>query len=189
MKISPEEILKILEENGIKFATRVNVECPNGHRYAIKINDLDGVCPECVKYTKEYIEDMIEKRRAKSLRIKDDENEKFTPAGIYIVKLTRDDESFFKIGISTKSAHERLKDIPYSVEIINVIFTNSCGANFIERALHKVHDDAGLSYVPKIGFTGCSECFSEILNDEIQSFIDNQEESTQKTALTWLKSI
>lgn len=189
MKLEPHELIKILEENGIKFATRVNVTCKNGHSFAVKVGDLNGECPFCTKYTHAYIADMIEKRRAKSLRIRDNDLEKITPCCVYIVKLTRDEESFYKIGLSVKSPLERLADAPYKVEVIRAIFTNQCRSTYLERILHKLHDDANLSHIPNIGFVGVSECFSDVLLDKIDEIIENQDESLKKYADVWLKNL
>lgn len=189
MKISPTEILKILEENDIKFSTRVTVTCKNGHKFSIKVGDISATCPDCLKYSREYIEDMIKKRRAKSLRIRDNDLEKITPCCVYIVKLTRNDESFYKIGLSVKSPLERLADIPYEVRVVRAIFTNQCRSTYIERILHKIHDDNGLSHIPNIGFVGVSECFSDILLDEIDEIINNEDASLKKYADLWLENI
>lgn len=189
MKINPEDILKILNENDISFSARVTVKCLNGHKYSIKIGELDGCCPDCKKYSYEYIADMIEKRRAKSLRIRDNDLEKITPCCVYIVKLTRNEESFFKIGLSVKAPTERLADIPYKVEVIRVIFTNECRSTYIERILHKIHDDDGLSHIPNIGFVGVSECFSDILLDEIDEIISDEDASLKKYADLWLENL
>lgn len=189
LKISPTEILKILEENGIKLATRVTVSCENGHKFSIKVGDISATCPDCLKYTKPYIEDMIKKRRAKSLRIRDNDLEKITPCCVYIVKLTRDEESFFKIGLSVKSPLERLAEIPYEVQVIRAIFTNQCRCTYLERILHKLHDDAGLSHIPNIGFVGVSECFSDVLLEEIDEIISDENASLKKYADLWLENI
>lgn len=189
MKLEPHELIKILEENGIKFATRVTVSCENGHKFSIKVGDISATCPECEKYNYEYIADMIEKRRAKSLRIRDNDLEKITPCCVYIVKLTRDEESFFKIGLSVKSPLERLAEIPYEVEVVRAIFTNQSRSTYIERILHKLHDDAGLSHIPNIGFVGVSECFSNVLLDEIDEIISDEDASLKKYADLWLENI
>lgn len=164
--------IDILKQNNININTKISTYCEYGHRYTISLNDFDK-CPLCEKYTQEHIKDIIiTRRKNQSVRIDIGNDDKITPSSVYIVNLQNDitNESFYKIGYSTKSVFDRLNDIPYIITKHKVIFTNLAYAKFIERHLHILHDD--YVYQPKIGFDGCSECFTEIIIDT-QDIFDN----------------
>lgn len=79
---------------------------------------------------------------------------------VYIVKLTSEDESFYKIGIS-KNIENRRKYFPYECDVLCLYETNRYNAVFIERNLHRYHKK--YKYMPKKDFGGKTECFSKVL--------------------------
>jgi len=140
------------------------IKCQFGHTYENTYNNL--FCPVCCKYSKQYIQTIIQERRNRKI-----EHDNFShknliqPCCLYIIKLSNSNESFYKIGHTSKALNERFKDIPYKIEAYKLLFTNRSYAIDIERYLHDIHDE--FCYAPQIGFMGCSECFSCIFKKEI----------------------
>ena len=81
-------------------------------------------------------------------------------AYLYCIKLYNDQESFYKVGItSRKDIFSRFSSIPYNCELICAYSHPSSTFVFdLERKLLKL----GIKYQPLIEFGGCSECISEI---------------------------
>lgn len=79
---------------------------------------------------------------------------------LYKIKLFNNDECFYKIGITTTSINSRLKQIPYNVEIIELINTNLYDGYYQEQKLHEeLHQ---FRYYPQIKFGGKNECFTKL---------------------------
>lgn len=80
-------------------------------------------------------------------------------ATLYIIRCFNSKESFYKIGITTKSVDIRFKYcLPYSYEIIMELSGDSGKVYDAEKStLHKVKQH---KYRPSIVFGGASECFS-----------------------------
>lgn len=79
------------------------------------------------------------------------------PANVYLVELSKEDEVFFKIGITKLDVKERMKSIPYNYELLDSIKTNLYEASLIEGKIHKNLFEH--KYLPKIKFPGQNECF------------------------------
>ena len=96
--------------------------------------------------------------------------EKVCPNGsnLYLLKLTNNQEMFYKIGIS-KDIADRMREISrasgYKVELVEHCFHQSAKAIYsIERLMHKLFLD--FKYSPKSNFQGHTECFSYIDKEE-----------------------
>jgi hypothetical protein len=78
---------------------------------------------------------------------------------IYKIKLYNEGEIFYKIGISS-NLKLRFKTIPYNIEIVELISTNTYDAYYIEQNYHNLLKE--FKYEPKINFPGRTECFTRI---------------------------
>lgn len=80
---------------------------------------------------------------------------------VYIIKCYNSLETFIKIGITSRSVHERFKtktSLPYSYEILKEI---KGSPDFVFDEEHRLHKYAGkYKYSPKISFGGGTECFT-----------------------------
>lgn len=172
-----KNFIEQLKENNVVINAKITTKCEYGHKYTTNMDNFND-CPLCLKYTPEHINSMIMTRRHKqSIKIDINQNDKSSPACVYIAKLEKQltNESFYKIGYSIKSVYDRLIDNPYEIVKYKSIFTNLAYAKLLERHLHILHDE--YSYQPLIGFDGCSECFTKILPETYPIFnninIDN----------------
>ena len=69
-------------------------------------------------------------------------------------------ENFYKIGITTTNLDNRFRQIPYNIEIIELIKTNLYDGFYQEQQLHD--ELSNFKYFPKINFGGKNECFTKI---------------------------
>lgn len=83
-------------------------------------------------------------------------------AKLYIINCFNNDESFYKIGITSNSLEKRFNCshwMPYNYKIIKIIESEDSDYIFdLEKKLHKINRK--YKYKPKIFFDGFSECFS-----------------------------
>lgn len=79
---------------------------------------------------------------------------------LYKIKLYNENECFYKIGITTTPTNNRFNQIPYKVQIIELINTNLYDGYYQEQLLHKKLSE--FKYTPKINFGGKHECFTKI---------------------------
>ncbi len=77
---------------------------------------------------------------------------------LYKVKLFNENESFIKIGITTKPVEIRFKSIPYKYEVIKIIEGESGYIFDLENRVKRIFKK--YSYKPKIQFKGQSECYN-----------------------------
>lgn len=78
----------------------------------------------------------------------------------YTIKLSNDNEEFYKTGIS-KNIDIRFREfirIGYNVEVIDILIDTKLNCNKIERKLLKKRQSRG-KYLPKIKFGGRTECY------------------------------
>ena len=128
-----------------KYAQRAIFKCPlcGGNWESLVANIHNGNSKSCCS-----VGNMWSKDKWCSLSDK---------AILYKVLLYDKDESFIKIGITTKTVEQRLKSIPYSYVLIKEIFGDSSYIYDLEirikRKLKKYR------YVPLTPFKGDSECF------------------------------
>jgi hypothetical protein len=79
---------------------------------------------------------------------------------LYKIRLFNDNESFYKVGITTINYTYRLKNIPYHYDILEIISTNLYDAYIIEQEIHNQLKE--YKYKPQIKFGGYTECFTKI---------------------------
>jgi hypothetical protein len=79
---------------------------------------------------------------------------------LYKIKLFNDNECFYKIGVTITPINNRLKQIPYNVEIIELINTNLYDGYYQEQQLHE--ELSQFKYHPQIKFGGKTECFTKL---------------------------
>lgn len=94
-------------------------------------------------------------------------------AHLYVARVYNEEESFYKIGITSKeSAYNRLLALPYDFRILQEVFHPDPGLIF---NLEKHLISRGTRYTPKIDFAGQSECVVEV--DAILEYLNS---------LTWI---
>jgi hypothetical protein len=112
-------------------------------------------CPKCARYNQTGFYNKA---------IADSNVDKFIGerAIIYLVMLYNENEIFYKIGITGESAKARFSRgrTKYSYKLIEEIHANLYDAICLEHKLHELNKE--FSYIPKIKFSGYTECFSEI---------------------------
>ena len=85
---------------------------------------------------------------------------------VYIINLYNDNENFIKIGRTFTTLEKRLKNIPYSYNIIKIFSGNIQEIYNLEIELHKKFKNE--CYKPNIKFRGMTECFTKnILKNEL----------------------
>lgn len=120
-------------------------------------------CPECGSmnqgWSKTKFENACDRNRGGS-------------AVLYILKCFNNIESFYKIGITSRTVRERYAStaIPYNYEIVKEVVGDACKIWDLE-----VHILRGLSdkkYIPSIKFGGSTECLKDINGiDGLLSFV------------------
>ncbi len=85
---------------------------------------------------------------------------------LYLIKCYNDTESFYKVGITTKTVKNRFrgsKSMPYSFDVISEIKENAGFIHGLELQIHRLLKK--YKYIPYIYFAGNTECFSQIPED------------------------
>lgn len=77
---------------------------------------------------------------------------------LYKVKLYNNNESFIKIGMTTKSVAHRMKSIPYKFELIKIIKGDSGHIYDLENRVKRLRKK--YKYKPLISFKGETECYT-----------------------------
>ena len=79
---------------------------------------------------------------------------------MYIIKCFNENETFYKIGITSKSIEERFNSIskmPYTYEVVQKILDIPNIIYELEHILHRLYKP--FKYTPVTNFKGNSECF------------------------------
>ena len=82
---------------------------------------------------------------------------------MYIIRCYNDKESFIKIGKTFRTIKDRfykIREMPYTYEVLKVIEGDALEVSKIEHTLHKINKD--FRYSPILKFSGATECFSEL---------------------------
>ena len=121
-------------------------------------------CPECSRkeawlHNSYYNVTNAQKNKTEWLSI---------PCNLYVIKMTSQDEVFYKIGITSQDISRRFRehDTPYIVTLVELIESNRFDAIMLESRLQDLHKE--YRYEPKQFFKGHTECFTKfkgILND------------------------
>lgn len=103
-------------------------------------------------------------------------------SSLYLVKMTSNDEIFYKIGITKDTLKVRFRKIrDYGFEEIFLIKGDAEFIWDLEKTMFKMVKDK--KYQPKIKFCGHTECFSEIPNSVLK-FMDRLKKTTQIQLIT-----
>lgn len=78
-------------------------------------------------------------------------------AKLYKIRLYNDEESFIKIGITTKSLERRFKRIPYNFEVLKIIEGES--GYIFDLELRTKRFFKAYKYIPLLNFKGETECY------------------------------
>lgn len=92
---------------------------------------------------------------------------------LYVVKMFKENESFYKIGIGYNGAGKRFSDRVNTSYYFDILFEHEMtlyDGIIVEHELHNYFNE--FSYIPKIKFKGYTECFSKINLDFIKDFIN-----------------
>ena len=84
------------------------------------------------------------------------------PCKVYLLKLSGNNEEFYKIGITRQKLQERTRRIPYDLIESEVIETTYYQAYKLEKSLKQ--SIKPYQYYPELKFNGRSECFTQINN-------------------------
>ena len=108
-------------------------------------------CPYCATSTIKYSKENFDKHR---------EFFKDRKGIIYVLKLTGDNEEFYKVGITGRNEKYRLNTISHSYKVIVEYMEEM----FIEEAFNLeqffLEDFKNCKYIPKIKFKGYTECLT-----------------------------
>ena len=163
----------------------VNDENPQTDNYIIKAlfsnirNTLKRDLDKWESRKKSYSEAGIESGRVRKLTSKPQ---------VYVIRIFSDKESFIKIGITRDSVGRRfsqgkggIKRAGYSYEIVHQFFEeNLVNGNILEleEYLHKHFENQ--SYTPLNKFGGCTECFNEIILNDVERCLEMFNKVEQK---------
>ncbi|AHJ87130.1 hypothetical protein BCP8-2_092 [Bacillus phage BCP8-2] len=92
-------------------------------------------------------------------------------ATVYLVKCYDHIESFYKIGITTRTVEDRFansRSMPYNYKILGELKTNLYNAIHVEHELHNLHRD--FKYTPLTSFDGYTECFTNVCTRAISDY-------------------
>lgn len=120
-------------------------------------------CPECAK-------DFNARLRSGFVK---SSNAKGGYASLYLIRCFNSEESFYKIGLTTKSVKSRFSGkeaMPYDFEVENLLLGDAEWLWDFEKLLHLEYKDS--KYLPKIKFGGMYECFDKINLDNYRKLLD-----------------
>lgn len=109
---------------------------------------------------------------------------------VYIIKIYSDTESFYKIGVTTKSIQERfklLKKYGYKYEVLDYIEDNMYNTVVLEDYLHNTLSKH--SYLPDGRFGGYTECYSYVDDVIIEFCYSNLPNRISKIEMEVLNAI
>jgi hypothetical protein len=105
----------------------------------------------------------INRKKATKINYRTLWNQNLTENGIlYLLKVSGNDEEFYKIGVTTRSIHSRYGGNTignYEYEIVEIIANNIHKSFILEQKIIK--ENRNISYIPKQKFEGWTECFYE----------------------------
>jgi len=80
---------------------------------------------------------------------------------VYIIKCTKGKETFYKIGRTFNTVSSRFSQgFPYEYKVVRKVTGSATYIWGLERRLHVLNEEH--KYIPKIPFSGSTECFSTI---------------------------
>lgn len=106
-------------------------------------------------------------------------------ATLYILQCSKNDESFFKIGITARNITERFRgesQMPYAYQTHTLVEGSADFIYDLEKNLHSTLSDK--KYIPAIKFGGQTECFSELSGEILEILSD-----LTRSNVIWEKAI
>lgn len=94
-------------------------------------------------------------------------------ATLYILQCSKNNESFFKVGITARNITERYRSesqMPYPYKVHTMVEGKADIIYDLEKNLHSALKDK--SYIPAIKFGGQTECFSELSSEILKMLSD-----------------
>jgi hypothetical protein len=89
--------------------------------------------------------------------IEDNESYADKKAFLYLMQLTGNGETFYKIGFTSLGVQQRIRKIPYVMTDVEVVETTVKRAYALEQEIKAAI--APYRYRPQLNFAGCAECF------------------------------
>lgn len=92
-------------------------------------------------------------------------------SSLYVIRMKKDNECFYKIGITNGGIKRRYSvSLPYDYEVLRIFTGDSAIIWDMEKDFHRKSKE--FKYRPKIKFSGYTECFSKI-PDSIFNILDS----------------
>jgi len=157
-----QSFLKINQPTVVLLATnyinsRTPLEClcnVCGHQWSVAWDGIKGGsgCPKCARLNHPGFYSIKNAHRNKESFLK-------IPAILYVVEMEEDDQTFYKIGITTSNVSKRYqgRQVPYKYKILLETEMNLYRAILIEQTLVKQLKEQ--QYLPANKFPGHTECF------------------------------
>ena len=144
-----------------KTQEKIDIVCPQHGTFKLTVNKhlLGKECPKCTMHGRVqngWNTSAWEKAGVSS--------KNFVAYSIYIIKCTKDEEQFYKIGKTFRSIGKRIKkieEVGYTVELLEQIVGTASDISKKEKDMHKQNRKA--KYVPTVFFCGCQECYTEVI--------------------------
>ena len=97
------------------------------------------------------------------------------PCSLYLLKLTSEDEEFYKVGITNQDITRRFRqhDLPYTVELLEAVETSRYSAILLEAMMLDKHRD--FKYRPNYKFAGYTECISQLKRTFIKEYYNHNQ--------------
>lgn len=127
-------------------------------------------CPKCANILKGY-------GKSNFINVANNKN---VLGCLYFIKLKEENETFYKIGITTNTIKDRCYSIPYKKEGLLLVHGDAEDIYSLEKFIHKKF--ATYSYMPEKYFAGRMECFNFDNELEIKNYIKD-------TALKCVKNL
>jgi hypothetical protein len=186
-RITPEEFISKSKQihsnfydysqtNYIGSKYKVAIGCPvHGQWMQLATSHLQGIgCPTCGhEVTKKANSENPMSWGISGWRESAKISKKFDGFKVYILFLSSDEESFYKIGRTYTETAFRARNIPYTCRIVHEIKHEEAEVIFnLEKELKRKY--RLFRYQPKIFFGGWQECFSELdISDIIAAYPTN----------------
>ncbi|MCK9369639.1 MucR family transcriptional regulator [Candidatus Dojkabacteria bacterium] len=138
---------------GTSFSRTASVLVP--YRYSLYNGEY---CPTCYPPQYGYYSDAFFEQNPK---LKDQ-------SGILYIALVNDTEQFIKVGITNRTAHQRLLSEPYDFEILFEFETTIYNAYNLEQEILKTYKNH--QYIPTLDFGGKTECLSASILEDVKLF-------------------
>jgi hypothetical protein len=143
------------KSNYVKSNIKVIIECTyHGDFLQAPAQHLGGEgCPHCAKEIQTIGDTLYNLKNNNIMRT----------GFLYVIECYKDDEHFFKVGITTQEIKKRFwskSNMPYDYDIIFSYETTIIDAYEIEQNAIKSICEQNLNYLPKLYFGGITECSS-----------------------------